>query len=54
MKLLKSIKLKYEHGDIVKISAQSGISLPTIGNAIRNSKGSRKTIEAINKFYKNV
>lgn len=52
MKLLKSIKDKVEHGDIKLIHEATKISMPTIGNAIRNGRGSRKTIEAINNYYK--
>lgn len=54
MKLSKKILDKKEHGDILAIHKETGLSKPTIGNALRSGKGSRKTILAIEKFYKNL
>lgn len=54
MKLDKKTKDKYEHGDIKKIHEETKISAPTVGNAIRTGRGSRKTIIAITEFYNNI
>lgn len=52
MKLEKRIKDKMEHGDIKAISEKMSISTTTISNAKKNGRGTRKTILAINEFYK--
>lgn len=54
MKLEKKTKEKMEHGDIKAIAEKMKISTTTISNAKKNGRGSRKTIEAINEFYKNI
>lgn len=54
MKLDKKTKDKMEHGDIKAIAEKMKISTTTISNAKNNGRGSRKTIEAIKEFYKNI
>lgn len=54
MKLDKKTKEKVEHGDIKAISEKMGISTTTISNALKNGRGTRKTILAINEFYKSI
>lgn len=54
MKLEKKIKEKMEHGDIKAISEKTKISTTTISNAKKNGRGTRKTILAIENFYKNL
>lgn len=51
MKLSKKILDKKEHGDILAIHKETGLSKPTIGNAIRSGRGSRKTVKIITDFY---
>lgn len=43
---------KNRYGDNRKIQEQSDISEHAIGRCIRTGRGSKETIEAINKFYK--
>ncbi len=52
MKLDKKTKDKMEHGDIKAIAEKMKISTTTISNAKKNGRGSRKTVEAIIEFYK--
>ncbi len=51
MKLEKKIKDKCEYGDQKAIAEKTGLSIGTVNNAFRNSRGSRKTIAAISDYY---
>jgi len=51
MKLSKRILEKKEHGDILAIHKKTGLSKPTIGNAFKNGRGTRKTVKIITDFY---
>jgi uncharacterized protein YerC len=51
-RLMRKWKLQKEYGDQKKISDESGISEVTISNVLRTGRGDKKTIVAINNFYK--
>lgn len=54
MKIPNKIMLKKERGDFMAIVRHSGISRPTITNALKSGQGSRKTVEAINAYYESL
>lgn len=54
MKLEQKIINQKEHKDITEISKQSKISRPTITLAFKLKYGTRKTINAINKYYESL
>ncbi|MES2382454.1 MAG: hypothetical protein V4538_15510 [Bacteroidota bacterium] len=54
MKISEKTLLKKERGDLVAISKQSKISRPTITLAFKLKYGTRKTVLAIESYYKSL
>jgi len=54
MKIPQKIMKKKERGDIMAIVKFSGLSRPTVTNAMKSGTGSRKTVTAIINYYINI
>jgi len=54
MKISNKIMLQKERGDAMQIVKHSGLSRPTIAMALKSGNGTRKTVLAIESYYKSL
>ena len=54
MKIPHKIMQSKENGDIMAIVRHSGISRPTITQALKSGTGSRRTVNAVISYYESV